>query len=233
MTLARAISPLALLGGTFDPIHFGHLRTALEVREALGLDEVRFTPCRQPPHRVAVASPEARVKMLELALAGAADFVLDTRELRRPGPSWMIDTLAALRAELGAATPLCLILGHDAFLGLPGWHRWRELPDLSHLVVMTRLGAKPQWPEELATHLNGRVVDGPDRLRAAPCGSVRFQPVTALDISASRIRVLLRTGRSARYLLPDAVLDFIQSSGLYLPESPNPGESACIPSLNP
>jgi nicotinate-nucleotide adenylyltransferase len=272
---------IGIYGGTFDPVHFGHLRTALEVREALGLDEVRFTPCRQPPHRVAVASPEAREKMLELALAKEAGFVLDRRELDRPGPSYMIDTLAALRAEWGADASLCLILGRDAFLGLPSWRRWNELTGLAHLVVMTRPGAGPRWqednpagelgnsshpwdstlgpccarsnslPESLCTlqapagdrtgvarnepaaNLNARVADDAERLRAAPYGLVYFQPVTSLDISASRIRALLSTGRSARYLLPDAVLDFIHSSGLYLPESPNPGESACIPSSNP
>lgn len=209
---------IGLLGGTFDPVHFGHLRTALEVREALGLDEARFIPSRQPPHRgQPVAAPEARLEMLQRAVADEPGFVVDRREMERPGPSYMIDTLADLRAELGAATPLCLILGCDAFLGLPGWHRWRELTDFAHLLVMTRPGGPTQGPGELSAHLEGRVAADAQRLRAAPAGLVCFQPVTALDISATRIRELLRAGRSARYLLPDAVLDFIRSSGLYLP----------------
>lgn len=211
---------IGIYGGTFDPVHFGHLRTALEVREALHLDEVRFIPCRQPPHRAEpVASPQLRVEMLRQAVADEAGFVVDTREIDRPGPSYMIDTLASLRAELGAATPLGLILGEDAFLGLPGWHRWRELTDFAHLVVMTRPGAPAEWPAALATHLHDRMAADANSLRAAPCGSVRFQPVTALDISATRIRELLRAGRSARYLLPDAVLETALASGLYPPLS--------------
>ncbi|HLF97881.1 MAG TPA: nicotinate-nucleotide adenylyltransferase [Methylococcaceae bacterium] len=207
---------IGIYGGTFDPVHFGHLRTALEVREALHLDEVRFIPCRQPPHRAQpVASPELRVEMLRQAVADEAGFVVDTREIDRPGPSYMIDTLASLRAELGAATALCLILGHDAFLGLPGWQRWRELTNFAHLLVMTRPGVQAEWPAALAAHLHDCIAADGDRLRDTPCGSVRFQPVTALDISATRIRELLRAGRSARYLLPDAVLETALASGLY------------------
>lgn len=211
---------IGIYGGTFDPVHFGHLRTALEVREALGLDEVRFIPSRQPPHRAApLASPEMRVAMLQRAVADEPGFVVDRREMERPGPSYMVDTLADLRAELGAAMPLCLILGYDAFLGLPGWNRWQELTNFAHLLVMTRPGAQAEWPAPLAAHLRGCMTADMDRLRAAPSSLVLFQPVTALDISATRIRELLRAGRSARYLLPDAVLDFIRASGLYSPES--------------
>lgn len=215
---------IGIYGGTFDPVHFGHLRTALEVREALHLDEVRFIPCRQPPHRAEpLASPEIRVALLRQAVADEPGFVVDGREIDRPGRSYMFDTLAELRAELraelGAATPLCLILGEDAFLGLPGWHRWRELTDFAHLVVMTRPGAPAEWPAALAAHLHDRMTADANSLRAAPCGSVWFQPVTALDISATRIRELLRAGRSARYLLPDAVLETALASGLYPPQS--------------
>lgn len=211
---------IGIYGGTFDPIHLGHLRTALEVRDALNLEEVRFVPCRLPPHRAQpVASPEARMEMLRRAVADEPGFVADRREMDRPGPSYMVDTLADLRAELGAATPLGLILGHDAFLGLPGWHRWQELTNFAHLVVMTRPGGLTRGPAELYFRLEGRVAADAARLRAAPSGLVRFQPVTALDISATRIRDLLRAGRSARYLLPDAVLDFIRSSALYESES--------------
>lgn len=225
---------IGIYGGTFDPVHFGHLRTALEVREALGLDSVRFIPCRVPPHRPQpMASPEVRVAMLRQAVADEPGFAVDTREIDRAGPSYMADTLAGLRAELGAATPLCLILGHDAFLGLPAWHRWRELTDFAHLVVMTRPGAPEEYPEELSRCLQGRIAATNDPLRSASHGLVWFQPVTALDISATRIRELLGSGRSARYLLSDAVLDMALASRYYHPNPETKETSTCQTCSNP
>lgn len=148
---------IGLLGGTFDPVHHGHLRIALEAKEALGLTEVRFIPCRQPPHRGdASATAQQRLDLLRLACGDMPGFAVDTRELERPGPSYMVDTLASLRAERGDE-PLCLILGWDAFLGLPGWHRWQNLLDYAHLAVVQRPGStdrvgwvEPSLPIELA-----------------------------------------------------------------------------------
>ena len=132
---------IGIFGGTFDPIHFGHLRCALEIAEQLELSEVRMLPCGQPPHRTAPqAAPEQRRQALELALAGQSLLSLDTRELERPGPSYMVDTLVALRAEVGQRS-LCLILGQDAFNGLASWDRWELVPELAcvQVVIMAAL----------------------------------------------------------------------------------------------
>lgn len=208
--------PIGILGGTFDPVHFGHLRVALEALETLGLAEVRLLPCGQPPHREPPrAAASARRTMLELALAGQPGLRVDLRELERPGPSYMVDTLASLRAELGAA-PLCLLLGSDAFLGLPGWHRWQELPALAHLVVLHRPGASlVDVPPPLAALLAERQVHTPAALVARPAGAILQLAVTPLDISASAIRTLIGAGRSPRYLLPEVVWDYIRTQGLY------------------
>jgi len=200
---------IGIYGGTFDPVHYGHLRSALEVREALEMDEVRFIPCRLPPHRgEPFFSPRQRLLFLQKATADEPSFVVDTRELERPGPSYMVETLTSLRQEVGER-PLGLIVGLDAFLGLPGWHRWEELFDLAHLVIMDRPGFRPQWPEILQSHLIERRVLQGQTLGLVPAGKIFFQRVTQLEISATAIRRCLREGRSPRYLLPDSVLESI------------------------
>lgn len=205
-----------IYGGTFDPVHYGHLRTALEVREAVGLDEIRFVPCREPAHRSRpVASPEQRRKMLELALDDhSPEFVVDSRELERPGPSYMVETLASLRSEW-PDLPLCLITGQDAFRHLPSWHEWLRLFDLAHFIVMSRPNTDTHWLEPLAGAVAGRLVDQPCELKGTLAGRVLLLDVIQLDISATYIRQALLSGRSARYLLPDAVLDYIRESGMY------------------
>src|SRR5210317_2209069 len=123
---------IGVFGGTFDPIHFGHLRSALEICESLDLKEIRFIPCRIPPHRgEPVADPMQRMAMVRAALAGQPDMILDDREIKREGPSYMVDTLESLRSEF-TTEPLCLVLGMDAFLGLSSWHRWKDLLTLAH-----------------------------------------------------------------------------------------------------
>jgi nicotinate-nucleotide adenylyltransferase len=207
---------IGIYGGTFDPVHYGHLRTALEVSEALALAELRFVPCQIPPHRGAPgASAEQRWRMLAAALADSEPRLrIDLRELERPGPSYMVDTLESLRTEMGDV-PLCLILGMDAFLGLSRWHRWRELFDLAHLVVMRRPGYRPEMAGELRGIVEERVVDRPEVLGDSQAGRVYFVTVTQLEISASQIRDLIAKGRSTRYLTPDAVLAVIRDERLY------------------
>ncbi|RMD80271.1 MAG: nicotinate-nucleotide adenylyltransferase [Gammaproteobacteria bacterium] len=226
-----AAGPLiGILGGTFDPIHFGHLRPALDLLQRLPLREVRFLPCRLPPHREPpVAGPDHRLAMLELALAGEPGLRVDTRELEREGPSYMVDTLLDLRRELGGAQPLALILGMDAFRGLPTWHRWQEILGLCHLVVTRRPGWEGPLEGEAARLARTRAVEDPAALERRPAGSILFQAVTRLDISASRIRSLLAGGHSPRYLLPAAVLDYIQRHGLYRPERRASGETSGEP----
>ncbi|MFA7386504.1 MAG: nicotinate-nucleotide adenylyltransferase [Thiohalobacteraceae bacterium] len=210
---------IGIFGGTFDPIHFGHLRCAWEIAELLALREVRMLPAGQPPHRGAPrASSAQRRRALELALEGQSLLTLDTRELDRPGPSYMVDTLTALRAELGTA-PLCLILGQDAFNGLTGWSRWERIPELAHLVVITRPGAGQPDTGPLAALVEQRSVEGLDALRTRPAGKLLFCKVTALGFSASDIRSLLASGRCPRYLLPDKVLDYLQRERVYLDQA--------------
>lgn len=206
---------IGIFGGTFDPIHHGHLRCAWEIAEQLELSEVRMLPCGQPPHRTApLASPEQRRRALELALTGQSVLRLDTRELDRPGPSYMVDTLTALRAEVGAHA-LCLILGQDAFNGLASWNRWERIPELAHLVVITRPGVELPEHGPIAELVEQRSVESLDELRARPAGAILFRTVTALGFSASGIRRQLASGRSPRYLLPDAVLDYLLQEGVY------------------
>lgn len=209
---------VGILGGTFDPVHYGHLRLAQEVADGFGLARIRFIPCGNPPHREQPVAPaQHRVEMTRLALAGNPVFDLDEREIRRAGPSYSVDTLTELRAELGEKTPLCLIVGTDAFLGLATWHEWRRLFGLAHVVVAHRAGEFDEgaMPEALHKEYAARRQDG-IACADAPAGAIATFAMTALDISASRIRRDIARGTNTRYLLPDAVLDYIQRHKLYL-----------------
>ena len=207
--------PIGILGGTFDPAHHGHLRVALDVLDDLNFAEVRLLPSRQPPHRDRPhATPVQRLAMLERAIARQPGLTIDRRELDRPGPSYMVDTLQSLRAEL-SSTPLCLLIGRDAFLDLPSWHRWRELFDLAHLIVLERPGSQVALPDKLERALSGHMTLDAGALSQCNAGFVLSYQPTLLDISASRIRSLIAAARSPRYLLPEAVLDYIQQQGLY------------------
>jgi len=207
--------PIGVLGGTFDPIHYGHLRPALESLQALDLAEIRFIPCRQPPHRGwPLATPEQRLAMLQLAIAEQPGFRIDERELDRDGPSYMVDTLTSLRAEIGNY-PLCLMLGMDAFDGLPGWQRWQQIPELAHLVVLGRPGTDLPVRGVLGDLLKQRQTRDPALLGAQPAGRIWLQPATQLAIAATQIRDLCAQGNSPRYLLPDSVWKYIRDRGLY------------------
>jgi nicotinate-nucleotide adenylyltransferase len=198
------MKPLALFGGTFDPVHLGHLSVAWEAAELLDA-EVRLMPAHVPPHRPApTASAAQRVAMLQAALQGQRRLTLDTRELRREGPSYTIDTLRELRAEQGER-PLVLLLGADAFAGLPSWHGWRELFEYAHIGVLNRPGIDVAWSVELALEIAPRQVSDPKCLHDLPAGMVVELAVTPLEISATRIRELLAEGRDPRYLLPSGL----------------------------
>jgi len=196
--------PLAILGGTFDPVHVGHLCVAWEASELLDA-EVHLVPASVPPHRPPpVASAAQRVAMLRAALAGQDRLGLDLRELERAGPSYTVDTLAALRAEHGTR-PLVLLMGADAFAGLTGWHRWRDLFDLAHIGVLSRPGDPPSSPPALQAAVAGRLVETAEALHGRPAGCVMSLDVTPLAISATRIRDRLAAGRLPRYLLPEGL----------------------------
>ena len=208
--------PVGVLGGTFDPVHHAHLRTALELLEDLELAQVRFIPVGQPAHRDQPrVSGKHRLRMLELALEGQQALVADDRELSRPGPSYMVETLESLRHQLGELTPLCLILGMDAFAKLDSWHRWRELLQLAHLLVVHRPGSPLPPGEALGELLAEKKLHHYHNLRAQAAGGIWLQPVSQLDISATRIRQRLAQGYSPRYLLPRVVCDYIQEHDLY------------------
>ena len=215
--MAKTSAPrrLGLLGGTFNPVHVGHLRAALEVTEFMGLDELRLVPSARPPHRQAPqVSAEQRLAMVELAVVGEPRLKVDDRELKRDKPSYTLDTLESLRGELAAHDQLFLLLGWDAFCGLPSWHRWQELLDHCHLLVLQRPDADSEAPEALRDLLAARSVSDPLSLQG-PGGQISFIWQTPLAVSATQIRQLLAAGRSARFLLPDAVLAYIQAQGLY------------------
>ena len=200
------MKPLVIFGGTFDPVHIGHLRVALEASEFLDAD-VRLMPAHTPPHRPApIATAAQRTAMLELVVAGQKNLSVDARELRRAGPSYTRDTLEELRRELPADQSLVLLLGADAFAGLPTWHRWRELFDLAHIVVMTRPGHNASGADELASAIESRVTQRVEDIRENPPGRVLHLPVTPLEISASTVREILAQGRDPQWLLPDALL---------------------------
>jgi nicotinate-nucleotide adenylyltransferase len=181
----------------------------------LDLAEVRFVPSRLPPHRPPTVAPEAlRLRMLEEALESLPGFRVDGRELLRPGPSFMVDTLASLRAEVGTR-PLCLLLGLDAFLGLPTWDRWRELPELAHIVVARRPGFPGQIDGEAGELLRSRTSTDSRELARSPAGRVLVRDVTQLEISSSAIRSLVAAGGDVRFLVPDAVRDLIVKTHIY------------------
>ena len=218
---AMAHAPAALLGGTFDPVHLGHLGLADDARRALGVPEVRLVPAGDPPHRAAPgASAAHRLAMLRLAIERHPGLAIDERELERQGKSYTALTLDELRAE-DARRPIVLILGADAFRGLPTWHRWRELIELAHLAVAARPGDPfdAALPDALVPLWRDRRAASAGELLASPAGRILVVRIVPRDISASAIRASLARGGAdaerVRALLPSAVWDYIAEHRLY------------------
>jgi nicotinate-nucleotide adenylyltransferase len=209
------MSAIAILGGTFDPVHNGHLRAALEVREQFGLDEIRLLPAGTPPHRPAPeASAGHRLAMLQQVAAVYPGFRVDDREIRRAGYSYMVDTLEEIRAEAGAA-PVLLAIGQDAANALDRWHEWERLFDLAHLVVMCRPDSRAEYGDGLSEQMERRRCPDSADLLSSPAGRVCSVAITQLDVSATAIREAIRAGRSPAFLVPGSVRDYLREQDLY------------------
>lgn len=211
--------PLGLFGGTFDPVHFGHLRLAEESIAHLGLAGVRWIPAGHPPHRgTPQVTPAQRLEMVLRSTAGNEQFSVDPGEVEATAPSYTVLTLERLRRELGSEQSLVLLVGADAFAGLATWHRWRDIFSLAHVAVSHRPGFPVEvasLQEELAAEFSTRRLLDAAALKARPAGGIVTFAMTQLAISATQIRTLLSNGKSARYLLPDTVLDYIRTHSLY------------------
>ncbi len=206
---------VAIMGGTFDPIHYGHLRSAADLKRRLGVDELRLLPCGEPPHRqLPQVEAKHRWNMLRLALQEFPELTADDRELQRPGPSYSVETLESLRQELGPQCALCLVIGMDAFLGLSKWHRWRELIQLAHLVVIARPGYRlpASGPE---AELIRSCTEATQDWILQPAGAVIIEELQAYDISATGIREAIAKSQPPAGCTPQAVLDYIDQHALY------------------
>lgn len=209
------MQPIGLFGGTFDPLHYGHLRTAFELWQALKLSEVRFMPTGSPPHREQPhASAQLRLQMVKAAIADQPAFVVDDREVRRTGVSYSVDTLTEVRGEYPQRS-LCLLLGMDAFLGLPNWHRWRDLLDLAHIIVAHRPGWRAPTMGPLGEVMVDRGTGSVHDLHEQRAGRIYVHAVTQLEISSTELRQLISQGRDPRYIVPEEVRRIIRETRCY------------------
>lgn len=213
----RNLEGIAIFGGTFDPVHVGHLRSAVEIQEALGVSRIKLIPSYAPPHRDNPGSkPEDRLAMLRLAIKGVPFLEVDDREILREGKSYTIDTLRSIRNELGENLSISLVVGFDAFVLLDEWKEWKRLLDYAHLVILERPGSEGVLLKpELIGLLKDRLVDGALCLRSKPNGTVCRLKLTQLDVSASRVRQIFREGQSADFIVPGEVVRYIHEHGLY------------------
>jgi len=212
---------IGILGGTFNPIHYGHLRMAQELADDLHMDAIRFIPAANPPHKNAVTiSAEHRAAMVGLAIANNPQFMLDERELHRTGTSYSIDTLLSLRAELGDDTSLTLFMGSDAFTQFHTWHRWQEILQHCHIALVQRPHTNKNQagnplPKILEDFLHAHYTENGEDLQSSAAGYITMRQVTALDISSTAIRTAFKQHVSTRYLMPDSVIDYIKNHQLY------------------
>lgn len=227
MADTKTYALIGIYGGTFDPVHYGHLRIAEELTEILRPDHLLFLPAGHPRLRdTPVATGACRVTMLHTAIRGNSMFSVDDRETRRSGETYSVESLQEIRQkyqtkhEGNKRVALCFIIGADAFIKLPRWYRWRELFELCHFVIANRPGSVPiantsSLPDELKDACRDRWITTADELKNAPFGLIFTAPTTLLDISSTRIRNIIASGKSARYLLPEPVLNYIDRHDLY------------------
>lgn len=209
---------IGIYGGTFDPIHFGHLRPALDVLQSLQLEQVRFIPCGNPPHRdPPFASSAHRLQMLQRAVDGISPFVIDDREIRRGGTSYMVDTVQSLQQEFSEAK-FALIVGLDAFIEFHTWKDWQVLVQRVSLVVTQRPNTEidtSQWHDDLVEYVRASREDDVAAFVRRESPAVYFCPVTQLDISSTHIRELVANGQRIDFLLPSSVVDYIEQNSIY------------------
>ena len=208
--------PVGILGGTFDPVHNGHLHLATTFLEILNLAELRFVPLNTPPHRTPpMASAEQRLEMLKLAVENQADLKVDDCELRRGGISYTIDTLKHLRKILDK-TPICLLMGMENFKTLNYWHQWQSLLDYAHIVIASRPGGDNKLiDEEIKNFMDESITHSVELLHQQPAGLIMQLDIPMLDISSTQIRKIFQTNLNSDSLLPNKVLDFVQTHHLY------------------
>jgi len=206
----------AIFGGTFDPVHLGHLRSAAEARERLGVSRLDLMPCHIPVHRQSPGTSSAhRLAMLKLGLSQEPGIGLDEREMKRNAPSYSIESCEELRKEMREDEPLFMLLGTDTFSQFTTWYRWQDIMSLCHLVVITRPGSSTDYPPAVSSLLQASMVDQVASMRVQPGGYIMPMALTPWDISATDIREKLAAGESVRYLLPDDVIEYIDEHGLY------------------
>lgn len=209
-----------ILGGTFDPVHNGHLRLAVELHEMLDGARIHLMPCHRPPHRAQPgASGASRLAMLNAAIEAEPGLLVDDRELREDRVSYTADTLRQYRREQGDDAPLAIVTGSDAFNGFDQWRDWMQIPQLAHIIVVKRPGYPLAPGNRAANLLEERGVTSPDALLAAPSGRILSLELSLLDIAATDIRSRVRDGRSIRYLVPDTVWRHVHETGLYRPNT--------------
>ncbi len=207
--------PLLLIGGTFDPVHYGHLQPGLEVAESIGADEIRLIPNRQPPHRNRPQTPErARLDMCNLAAKVDSRFVVDERELKRDSWSYTADSLIELSKE-EQTRPLCFTMGIDAFLHFDQWHRWQELLKYAHLIIMSRPGYEAKFNSSLSAYIEQHKTKALDDIKRKLNGHIYFVATSELMISSTTIRQRLANDLNCRCLMPNKVYDYILDNDLY------------------
>ncbi|NOR20362.1 MAG: nicotinate-nucleotide adenylyltransferase [Xanthomonadales bacterium] len=210
--------PLALFGGTFDPVHYGNLRCAEEARQKLGLDQLFLLPAGNPAHRATPqATPEQRLDMLQLAQLEFPALSIDDRELRRSGPSYMVDTLREIREEFPQRS-LLLLIGQDAANRLHKWHEWEQLFSLTNLVILTRPGESEDYRHDLANKIQNRLLTEVEELKNSQADGVLQLRVSPVEISATTIQSMMRLGRSPKSMMPDSILNYIDENRLYSPD---------------
>lgn len=206
---------IGILGGTFDPIHHGHLRMAIELSQSLDLAKVHIMPTGKPMHRKQpLASADHRLEMVKLAVKDEPSLFADDREIRRSGATYTIDTLIEMRKEM-PDTPFCLLLGIDAFLGFASWQRYQEILDYAHIIIAHRPHYQPPADGVIAKLLADHKQEEAGYIHENLAGGILLKPIAALEISATEIRKLIAMEGNPRYLLPDNVYQYIKKQGIY------------------